>query len=374
MIGVFFHNSDCFDLNLWFPAVNETRRARIVMGVVIVAMYLLATLHLALRWCYVRGSFIGPWANGRDRVDYLWNAPKWMLICTATFVVNTTIADFVVVSHGEFIRVRFQCWRHKPKVWRCWNVWGRRWIVAAIPSFCNVVGIGMSCTFLAWSSLTRVLVFACFSLYQQATTPPPGSPWGTAQIYWLLPYFCISVSVTVGCTSLIVFKIWNAHRETDKLTQLKSHRSYKFSRVICTLVESAAMYAASMIITLAFYKHGALNANFPIAITSTITVGFFACARVIGVWSDSQQGLAPTLIVARVTCGSTKPLTTWQEPPRSILEFNRTLDPINTFATVRCLDIHDDSPASSSSSDERTERDSHLEKEWKKNEMGGEAV
>ncbi|KAK0222973.1 hypothetical protein EDD85DRAFT_860495 [Armillaria nabsnona] len=306
---------------LWMIAVNETRRARIVMGIVIVAMYLLATLHLALRWCYVRGSFIGHGQTDETVFDYLWNAPKWMLICTATFVVNTTIADFVIV-------------------WRCWNVWGRRWIVAAIPSFCNVVGI----------------FFACFSLYQQATTPPPGSPWGTAQIYWLLPYFCILVSVTVGCTLLIVFKIWNTHCETDKLTQLKSHCSYKFSRVICTLVESAAMYAASMIITLAFYKHGALNANFPIAITSTIT------------------GLAPTLIVARVTCGSTKPLTTWQEPPRSILEFNRTLDPINTLATVWCLDIHDDSLVSSSSSDERTERDSHLEKEWKKNKMGGEAV
>ena len=133
----------------------------------------------------------------------------------------------------------------------------------------------MFCTFLAWSSLTCVLVFASFSLYQQATTPPPGSAWSAAQIDWLLPYFCISVSVTVGCTSLIVFKIWNTHHRTDKLTGLKSQRAYKFSRLIHILVESAAVYAAAMIITLAFYKHGALNANFPISLTSTITVGVF---------------------------------------------------------------------------------------------------
>ncbi len=106
---MFFHNSDCFDLNLWFPAVNEKRRTRIVMGVVIVAMYLLATLHLGLRWCYIRGSFIGHGQTDETAFDYLFNAPRWMLISTVTFIVNTTIADFVVVSHGEFIRVRFQC-------------------------------------------------------------------------------------------------------------------------------------------------------------------------------------------------------------------------------------------------------------------------
>ncbi|KAK0210000.1 hypothetical protein DFS33DRAFT_1289784 [Desarmillaria ectypa] len=300
--------------------VKERRTVRIVMGVVIVVMYLIATLHLALRWCYVRGAFISHGQTDETAFDYLFDAPKWMLASSVTFVMNTTIADFVVV-------------------WRCWNVWGRRWIVAAIPSLCNVVGI----------------VFAGFSLYQQATTPPPGSAWSAAQIDWLLPYFCISVTVTVGCTTLIVFKIWNAHRETDRLTQLKSHRAYKFSRVICTLVESAAMYAISMTVTLAFYKQGGLSANFPICITSTIT------------------GLAPTLIVARVTCGGTKPLTTYQEPPRSILEFNRTLDPINTFATVRRLDIHEDSAVSSS--DERlTERELDSEKGWAKNEVGAEAV
>ncbi|KAK0493442.1 hypothetical protein EDD18DRAFT_1464929 [Armillaria luteobubalina] len=304
---------------LWMIAVNDKPRARIVMGVVIVVMYLLATLHLAVRWCFVRGSFIGHGQTDETSFDYLFNAPKWMLISTVTFIVNTTIADFVVV-------------------WRCWNVWGQKKIVAAIPSFCNVVGI----------------VFAGFSLYQQTTTPPPGSAWSAAQIDWQLPYFCISVSVTVGCTSLIVFKIWNTQHQTDKLTQLKSHRCYNFRRLIYTLVESAALYAASMIVTLAFYEHGAPNANFPIVITSTIT------------------GLAPALIVAQVASGSTNPSTTWQEPPRSILEFNRTLDPINTFATVRCLDIHDDSPASSSS--DRTEGGSHLEKEWSKDEMGGEAV
>ncbi|KAK0227564.1 hypothetical protein IW262DRAFT_1454709 [Armillaria fumosa] len=222
---------------LWMIAVNEKPRARIIMGVVIVVMYLLATLHLAVRWCYVRGSFIIHGQTDETSFDYLWNAPKWMLTSTATFIINTTIADFVVV-------------------WRCWNVWGQKWIVAAIPSFCNVVGIGTS-------------------LYQQATTPPPGSAWSAAQIDWLLPYFCISVSVTVGCTSLIVFKIWNTQHETDKFTQLKSQRCHNFNRVIYTVVESAAMYAASMIITLGFYQHGALNANFPIVITSTITVGVF---------------------------------------------------------------------------------------------------
>ncbi|KAK0445346.1 uncharacterized protein EV420DRAFT_1572616 [Desarmillaria tabescens] len=305
---------------LWMIVVHEKCRTRVVMGVVIVVMYLIATLHLALRWCYIRGSFIIHGQTDDTAFDYLFNAPKWMLASSVAFTVNTIIADFVVV-------------------WRCWNVWGRNWIVGAIPSLANIVGI----------------VFAGFSLFQQATTPPPGSAWSAAQIDWLLPYFCISVAVTVGCTSLIVFKIWNSHRETDRLTQLPSHRSYKFSRVICTLVESAAMYAVSMIVTLAFYQHGALNANFPISITSTIT------------------GLAPTLILARVTIGSTRPLSTYQEPPKSILEFNRTLDPINTLATVPCLDIHDEDSGTSSSS-AVTDRDLDSERGWKKTEVEAEVV
>ncbi|KAG7443843.1 uncharacterized protein BT62DRAFT_1078050 [Guyanagaster necrorhizus] len=131
---------------------------------------------------------------------------------------------------------------------------------------------------------------------------------------------------------------------TDKLAQLQSYRSYKFSRVICTLIESAAMYAVSMTVTLAFYKQGGLDTNFRISITSTVT------------------GLAPALIAVQVVCGSTRPATTWQEPPRSILEFNHTLDPTSTFPTMR-LDIHEDSGASTSSDERLTERESDPEKE-----------
>ncbi|KAG7439283.1 uncharacterized protein BT62DRAFT_939108 [Guyanagaster necrorhizus] len=95
-----------------------------------------------------------------------------------------------------------------------------------------------------------------------------------------------------------------------------------------------------MTVTLAFYKQGGLDADFPISITSTVTVR-----------------LIPT-----------RPATIWQEPPRSILEFNRTLDPTSSFPAMR-FDIHEDSGASTSSDERLTERDSDPEKEWGKDRV-----
>ncbi|KAG7453293.1 uncharacterized protein BT62DRAFT_915547 [Guyanagaster necrorhizus] len=291
---------------LWMIAVNEKHRARIFMGAVIVTMYLIATTHLIVRWCYVRGAFISHGQTDETQFDYLFNAPKWMLISSVSFTLNTIIADFVVV-------------------WRCWTVWEQKWIVAVIPSLCNIVGIGMRLR-VPFRWLQYV------SASDDATT--------RERVERSSDRLALAVHVYIG---------------GDKLTQLQSHRSYKFSKVICTLIESAAMYAVSMIVTLAFYKQGGLDANFPISITSTVT------------------GLAPALIVAQVVCGSTRPATMWQEPPRSILEFNRTLDPTSTFPAMR-LDIHEDSGASTSSDERLTERESDPEKEWGKDQVGDEAV
>ncbi|KAK0229255.1 hypothetical protein EDD85DRAFT_140939 [Armillaria nabsnona] len=240
-------------------AVRDKGRDRFVHSGLVIVMYLITTSHLAVRWTFVRGGFIKHGETEETVYNYFFDAPKWMLLSTAAFMANTLIADCIMI-------------------WRCWIIAGRRWVFIIIPGLCTIVGT----------------IFAGFSFYQETATPPPGSAWSAAQIDWMLPYFSMSLTVTLYCTLVIIYRI----------TVIKASIETGTRRLwIEAIVESAALYAVALIIMLAFYARGDTHANYPIVVTTMITA------------------LAPTLIVARVSSGATRPESSWHTSPLSILAF-----------------------------------------------------
>ncbi|KAK0455352.1 uncharacterized protein EV420DRAFT_596244 [Desarmillaria tabescens] len=242
---------------IWIVAIRDKGRDRLVHGGLVIVMHLIATSHLAVRWNFVRGGFIKHGETEETVYGYFFDAPKWMLLSTAAFMANTLIADCIMI-------------------WRCWIICGRRWMFVIVPMLCTIVGT----------------IFAGFSIYQQTASPPPGSAWSAAQIDWTLPYFSMSLVVTLLCTLIIIYRIIMIKPSIEKGTR----RLW-----IEVIVESASLYAIALIILLAFYTTGNVDANYPIVIATMIT------------------GLAPTLIVARVSSGATRPESSWYTSPQSLL-------------------------------------------------------
>ncbi|KAK0463407.1 hypothetical protein IW261DRAFT_1613648 [Armillaria novae-zelandiae] len=244
---------------IWIVAVRDKGRDRLVHSGLVIVMYLITTSHLAVRWTFVRGGFIRHGETEETVYNYFFDAPKWMLLSTAAFMANTIIADCIMI-------------------WRCWVISGRRWAFIIIPGLCTIVGT----------------IFAGFSFYQETATPPPGSAWSASQIDWMLPYFSLSLTVTLYCTLVIIYRI----TVTKPSIEMGTRRLW-----IEVIVESAALYAVALIIMLAFYARGDVHANYPIVVTTMITA------------------LAPTLIVARVSSGGTTPESSWHKSPLAIVAF-----------------------------------------------------
>ncbi|KAG7453252.1 uncharacterized protein BT62DRAFT_54108 [Guyanagaster necrorhizus] len=216
---------------IWVVAVRDKGRDRLIHGGLVLAMHLIATSHLAVRWDFIRGGFIRHGQTEETTYDYFFDAPKWMLLSTAAFMANTLIADCIMI-------------------WRCWIICGRKWMFVVVPGLCTIVGT----------------IFAGFSIYQQTATPPPGSAWSTAQIDWLLPYFSMSLAVTLLCTLLIIYRI------TAVRPSIKKETRWLWS--IEAIIESAALYAIALIILLAFYATNDVHTNYPIVVATIITVSF----------------------------------------------------------------------------------------------------
>ncbi|KAF9028365.1 hypothetical protein BDZ89DRAFT_1133678 [Hymenopellis radicata] len=212
----------------------------ISLALLILTMYSLATIHVSVRWYWIRQALIVKGTTASSVVAALGDTRFLWLWMTSGIVasLNIFIADCILI-------------------WRCWCVWDGRWKVVIVPIMCTIIGI----------------IFTGFFIYQEQ--PHPSAQWSSwgASINWGVPYFAMSLATTLLCTSLIVFRIWYLGR-VDAL------RTYH--RIIEVIVESAALYAIALVVFLVFFVRDDLNTGYPQAVLYSIT------------------GIAPTLIVVRV--------------------------------------------------------------------------
>ncbi|KAK0434379.1 uncharacterized protein EV420DRAFT_1248273, partial [Desarmillaria tabescens] len=98
-------------------------------------------------------------------------------------------------------------------------------------------------------------------------------------------YLSFSLGTTLFCTILIIYRIIKVGRSSNSIGAYRG--------VIEILVESASLYAVSLILWMAFLLHNYEASVYPEAIYVSIT------------------GIAPTLIVGRIASGQARPDDSW---------------------------------------------------------------
>ncbi|KAF9028130.1 hypothetical protein BDZ89DRAFT_1066287 [Hymenopellis radicata] len=195
-------------------------------------------------------------------VTFLWfaNTTEWNLYLTGDIAM--TIASDVLRALSVFVADLIL-------VWRCWVLYGGNLKVIAIPGLCVITE---TTSFLADVNFT--------------------SP---SRLNWLLVYYSMTVATNSLCTVLILFRIvWVSGLGAS----LKTYRG-----IIEILVESAAMYAIIYIAVLIAYAYQFYTGG-PI-------LNAYPYPEVI---SYSITGIAPTLIIARVMAGQSRPNDSWSRP------------------------------------------------------------
>ncbi|KAK0466027.1 uncharacterized protein EV420DRAFT_1509459 [Desarmillaria tabescens] len=134
-------------------------------------------------------------------------------------------------------------------IWRCWMVWGRRWLTTLLPALCLVSAIVFKIIFLrcqvidgAVNDLLNLVLYASFSL-----------------------------ATTLWCTLLIIYH-----------------------HIVEVLIESSGLYSASLILFVAFFAHNDWAANYLDPITGI------------------ARGVALTLLVGHVAAGHAHSDDSWQ--------------------------------------------------------------
>ncbi|KAJ6575770.1 hypothetical protein DFH09DRAFT_1455262 [Mycena vulgaris] len=218
----------------------------------LVAMYIFSTVHAASRWVQIKNAFIDHGDTPESTLLYLLRNPLWLVILPGVaFPANTLVADCILI-------------------WRCWIVWNRNFKVIIVPILCTIAGAALGFLTVA----TEV---------KQILNPDLDS---NSFTNFATPWFIMSLVTTLIATFFIILRI---------VTMTEGNlRGY--GRVIEIVVESAALYCVVLIIFLPFLALGLTEDGYPEAVLVQVT------------------GIAPTLIIARVSFGLARPDRTWQAP------------------------------------------------------------
>ncbi|KAG7440314.1 uncharacterized protein BT62DRAFT_997811 [Guyanagaster necrorhizus] len=245
--------------------------ARQFMLLMVVLLYILATLYMAFQWSFTRYAFIDQgqtfWSIfvGLQRVTD--RAVTFRLVGGITGCVSTVIAD-------------------SSMIWRCWTVWGRRWWVILLPILCTIGGT----------------IFDAISVYHVVADTndnqsDSGSSAYAVRIDWTTLSLSLTLATTLLCTVLIIYRIVTVAGGKHG-SGLRSYRG-----VIEVIVESAALYSASTVVYMVFVARNELTGAYPNVINASI------------------KGIAPTLMVGRIASGHSRPDDTWKESVLSSLHF-----------------------------------------------------
>ncbi|KAK0186153.1 hypothetical protein F5146DRAFT_1143726 [Armillaria mellea] len=179
-------------------------------------VYLIATSPLALRSIFVQG---------REETTVYLSSLGGFLLTSTSFMANILITNCIAI-------------------WWCWFLSGCRWMFSVIPGLCTLIGMR-------------------FSLYKMITT-----------IDWMLPYFSMSLAVTILCMVVILSR-----------TVMGPRIGWRTRRLwIKVVVKSSLLFAVGPILFLVIYTMSDTRTGCPLPVVTMIMslVPVRAVARVPG--------------------------------------------------------------------------------------------
>ncbi|KAJ7263131.1 hypothetical protein B0H12DRAFT_294057 [Mycena haematopus] len=268
LLQAFGNGIYCVIFFLTLYAMVFMRRTHNLIFIVVILMYTFATIQTGVHWAIIRNAFVTHGASPDDTVNYL-NQPSFTLIVlpSTLLVANTFLADCVLI-------------------FRCYAVWNDNWRVIVLPVLSTISGTVFG--------ILTVIETGNFIKYG-------GDP--NAFVDYARPYFSLCLVTTLLATVLIVFRIlWLTRDQAGT-----AFSGYGYRAIIEMVVESALLYSTTLIvyIVLLFGADTSNNDGYAQAVLIQMT------------------GIAPTLIVARVSFGLARPSSSWQRTPKTA-NFNLT--------------------------------------------------
>ncbi|KAF8956700.1 hypothetical protein BDZ97DRAFT_153863 [Flammula alnicola] len=170
------------------------------------------------------------------------------------FAANTLIADCLFI-------------------WRCWIIWDRNWKVVLLPILTTLVGT----------------IFSGLNLANE------GALLSQNFIDTGTPYLGLSLATTLLVTIFITFRIYQVSSELHKQG---GGRFSLYTSATEIIVESALLYSVSLLVLMVLIVR--MNSNY-IYVQNIVA---------------QTTGLAPTLILARISLGLARSSDTWQSSRR----------------------------------------------------------
>ncbi|KAJ6528916.1 hypothetical protein B0H19DRAFT_1083255 [Mycena capillaripes] len=191
-------------------------------------------------------------------------------------------------TEGLTPAAEFEEWFHSPVIP----------IPICSPLICTVVGAG-----LGFRGIAAQVAF----VHDPLSSPPTYINFGNA-------YFGLILATTTSATFLINFRIY-------KMSEKYMRTSMGYGHVMEIVVESAALYLVALVVCIPLSVHSLANVAYPQALVAQLTVG--CLTRTNLPHTEVTQGMPPTLLVARVAFGLSRPDTTWQGQDSTVIAFRR---------------------------------------------------
>ncbi|KAJ7019877.1 hypothetical protein C8F04DRAFT_1242381, partial [Mycena alexandri] len=236
------------------------RKTHKLLFITVILMYIFATVQTGVHWANIRNAFVE--GNTADEVVNSLLQPKHavsILLPATLLVVNTLLADSVLI-------------------FRCYAVWNHDWRVVVLPTMSTIGG-----------TVLGILTVVETGNYINSGGDP------NSFVDYARPYFSMCLVTTLLATVLIVFRI---------LWLTRDHAGSAFSgyrAIVEMVVESALLYSITLIIYIVLLLGPADSNN-----------DGYAQAILI-----QMTGIAPTLIVARVSFGLARPSSSWQRTSKT---------------------------------------------------------
>ncbi|KAK0192008.1 hypothetical protein F5146DRAFT_487452 [Armillaria mellea] len=235
-----------FGISIWqLLAVKKISRARLYMGCIITSLYIFSVIYVIASWIEIRRAFVVA-TSFRARYDLWYSSLSWKIVSDAATALNLIIADCTII-------------------WRCWIVWSHNWGIIILP-MCFVIG-EIVCG-------VNIVVHQLTVSFEDET-----------QTHWAVAIMAATVVTNILCTTLIVARIvHNARGDRGIMAGIRTYRG-----VLEIVVESAALHSIIFVALVIFYPIKGNGYMYPQALMFPIT------------------GIAPTLIILRVTSGQGRP-------------------------------------------------------------------
>ncbi|KAF9038945.1 hypothetical protein BDZ89DRAFT_391525 [Hymenopellis radicata] len=249
-----------FFVALYYTVKNGFNRQGIVFVGIITFLWCSESVIVGLEWAFLNNLFIVHGATLDSKLQYaLFEPVPGRLTIDVLRGLNVILADMVLI-------------------WRCWVLYGRNWKVVSVLSL-----------FLIAETTSFAMILAAVSASTVSETT-------ISMTNWVLAYYALTVATNSLSTFLIISRIVRFSNAVN--ISLKTYRG-----LVEILVESALLYSAIYICLIILYAYEFYS--------DVVFMGMYAYTQVM---SCSITGIAPTLIIARVMAGQSRPNDSWTRP------------------------------------------------------------